>query len=432
MLPVLSSLRQCCQQKISLWPCYQPLPGLFLDLFVRTPLASYGTIGQRQRWTPMASYRAEWVNTLQISHSGLSYSFWPGWDNRNCILLAPGEFTWLNAWVERSSFVFLALPSPLRFSEITHSLVGFLTLLASVVSPSSSSYPRVGPVGSLLRCCSVVVPANRPARSWRAPFIWGIALSSGVQVFSCQPCAPLIKGVRCSSPRDVTKRIMLCVHFPFGSDCRFRGHPGFRGDPYPVPIRGSYSQCYHDISSFLRGFCCQPGVEGGYMTTSHHIHASWLKGPVALVPFRLPPGSCGGGSGNGLPCPRTPESLTTDSWRRTTYCLSFSDLPQMFCDKAPVLGKDSTTTRFFPLRPCLDIGIIAETIQWVIWHSFYNSGFFLSPMVPRILLPGLNGERWAGSRLRSHLHCICLLGLRNSVQCTLTLFGKSICSHRPT
>ena len=39
----------------------QPLPGLSLDLFVWTPLASYGAIGQKKRWTPMASYRAEWV-----------------------------------------------------------------------------------------------------------------------------------------------------------------------------------------------------------------------------------------------------------------------------------------------------------------------------------------------------------------------------------
>ena len=59
---MLSSLRQCCQQKISLWPCYQPLPGLFLDLFVRMPLASYGAFEQSQRWTPMASYGTEWVN----------------------------------------------------------------------------------------------------------------------------------------------------------------------------------------------------------------------------------------------------------------------------------------------------------------------------------------------------------------------------------
>ena len=63
---MLSSLRQCCQQKISFWPCYQPLPGLFLDLSVRTPLASYGAIGQKKGWTPMASYRAEWDNKISM------------------------------------------------------------------------------------------------------------------------------------------------------------------------------------------------------------------------------------------------------------------------------------------------------------------------------------------------------------------------------
>ena len=41
-----------------------PWPTVFLDLFVRTPLASYGAIGQKERWTPMASYRAEWVNSI--------------------------------------------------------------------------------------------------------------------------------------------------------------------------------------------------------------------------------------------------------------------------------------------------------------------------------------------------------------------------------
>ena len=46
---MLSSLRQCCQQNTPLSPCYQPLPGLFLSLFVRKTLASYGAIGQRER-----------------------------------------------------------------------------------------------------------------------------------------------------------------------------------------------------------------------------------------------------------------------------------------------------------------------------------------------------------------------------------------------
>ena len=48
-------------KKKTLWSCYQPLPDLFLGLFVRTPLASYGAI-RKKRWTPMASCRAEWVN----------------------------------------------------------------------------------------------------------------------------------------------------------------------------------------------------------------------------------------------------------------------------------------------------------------------------------------------------------------------------------
>ena len=42
-------------------PCFQPHPGLFLDFFVWTPLASYGTTGQKERWTPMASCGGEKV-----------------------------------------------------------------------------------------------------------------------------------------------------------------------------------------------------------------------------------------------------------------------------------------------------------------------------------------------------------------------------------
>ena len=41
--------------------CYQPLPGLVLDLFVRTPLAYYGAVGQKERWTPMVPCGSERV-----------------------------------------------------------------------------------------------------------------------------------------------------------------------------------------------------------------------------------------------------------------------------------------------------------------------------------------------------------------------------------
>ena len=64
MLPTLSSLRQYCQHKISLWPCYQPLPGLFLGFSVRTPLASYGAIGQKKRWMPNCQWHLSELNGL--------------------------------------------------------------------------------------------------------------------------------------------------------------------------------------------------------------------------------------------------------------------------------------------------------------------------------------------------------------------------------
>ena len=36
-------------------------PRPILDLFVRT---SYGAIGQKERWMPVVSYRAEWVDVV--------------------------------------------------------------------------------------------------------------------------------------------------------------------------------------------------------------------------------------------------------------------------------------------------------------------------------------------------------------------------------
>ena len=44
--------------------CYQPHLGLFLDLLVWTPLSSYGTIGQEERWTPMASCGGKRVDNV--------------------------------------------------------------------------------------------------------------------------------------------------------------------------------------------------------------------------------------------------------------------------------------------------------------------------------------------------------------------------------
>ena len=42
-------------------------PRPIFRLFVRTPLLSYGAIGQKERWTPMESCGGERVNQGQIS-----------------------------------------------------------------------------------------------------------------------------------------------------------------------------------------------------------------------------------------------------------------------------------------------------------------------------------------------------------------------------
>ena len=56
MLPLLSCLRQCCQQSRSGPP--RPI----FKTFVRMPLASHGAIGQKERWTPLVSYGGERVS----------------------------------------------------------------------------------------------------------------------------------------------------------------------------------------------------------------------------------------------------------------------------------------------------------------------------------------------------------------------------------
>ena len=47
-------------------------PRPIFRLFVQTPLASYGAIGQKKRRTPLASYRAEWVKVLSCTPTYLN------------------------------------------------------------------------------------------------------------------------------------------------------------------------------------------------------------------------------------------------------------------------------------------------------------------------------------------------------------------------
>ena len=63
-------------------------------------------------------------------------------------------------------------------------------------------------------------------------------------------------------------------------------------------------------SSFQEELCCQPGSEGGYLASSHHLHAPLPQRLVPQVPRHLPPGFRGGSAGHGITCPLTPEYLT--------------------------------------------------------------------------------------------------------------------------
>ena len=54
-------LRLCHKRPRSRWPSFQHHPGLSVTFFVWMPIASYGAIRQKERWTLMVSYGAERV-----------------------------------------------------------------------------------------------------------------------------------------------------------------------------------------------------------------------------------------------------------------------------------------------------------------------------------------------------------------------------------
>ena len=103
---------------------------------------------------------------------------------------------------------------------------------------------------------------------------WGIALSSGVQVF-------LLPVLRSSQQRREVfltarrseKDPALCT-FSFWLELSIRRAFRLSGRHLPGPSLWLVKPLLSRHFFFLRSFCCQPGVEGRYMTTSHHIHAS--------------------------------------------------------------------------------------------------------------------------------------------------------------
>ena len=70
---------------------------------------------------------------------------------------------------------------------------------------------------------------------------------------------------------------------------------------------GSGNPRYLPVSPLQEELRCQPGLEGGYLASSHHLHAPLPQGLVPQVPRHLPPGSCGGGSSHGITWPLAPQ-----------------------------------------------------------------------------------------------------------------------------
>ena len=73
---------------------------------------------------------------------------------------------------------------------------------------------------------------------------------------------------------------------------------------------GSGNPWYCSVSSFQEELRCQPGSEGRYLASSHHLHTPLPQGLVSQVSRHPPLGSCGGGSGHGITCPLAPEYFT--------------------------------------------------------------------------------------------------------------------------
>ena len=71
----------------------------------------------------------------------------------------------------------------------------------------------------------------------------------------------------------------------------------------PLPTPSPLARETHGIAPsllFQEELRCQPGLEGRYLESSHHLHAPLPQGLVSQVPRHLPPGPCGGGSGHGI------------------------------------------------------------------------------------------------------------------------------------
>ena len=87
----------------------------------------------------------------------------------------------------------------------------------------------------------------------------------------------------------------------------------------PLPL-GSGNPWYCPVSSFQEELRCQPGAEGGYLASSHHLHMPLSQRLVPQVTGHLPPGSSGGGAGHGITWPLAPEYLTETHDTRMASC----------------------------------------------------------------------------------------------------------------
>ena len=88
------------------------------------------------------------------------------------------------------------------------------------------------------------------------------------------------------------------------------GLPAVEKTPSNFLSLSSGDPWYCPVPPFQEELRRQPGLEGGYLAQSHHLHAPLPQGLVSQVPGHLPPRPRGGGSGHGITWPLTPEYLT--------------------------------------------------------------------------------------------------------------------------
>ena len=95
----------------------------------------------------------------------------------------------------------------------------------------------------------------------------------------------------CSSPQDVPKKEISKNTVSFWLRRAISLAYQLSGKALPAPLSlGSGNPWYCPVSNFQEELRCQPGSEGGYLVSSHHLHAPLPQRLVSHVYGHLPPG----------------------------------------------------------------------------------------------------------------------------------------------